>query len=202
MRKPSLVFVHVSAAAFGFAAAMLVPHAAHAQRAAAGDDSGAVTPSRRNAFVVNGGPMLGIVGNGLHGRVNPEFQLHRDRHFGGHAFNIGLAVTIWPGEFGPSFAAAPRWQYDHQLVPGTLFFVSPYIGMDLGMGVFNIFNGGDPRFRFLAVPNAGIDVKVIMGRFLVGFRPIGLSVPLSFGEEPLFKWDVIYDIGLTLGATY
>lgn len=163
----------------------------------------AVTATQRRAFVVYGGPLLGILGNGFDGRLNFEWQMHRDDHYAGHSFNIGGSLMYWPGEFGPSAAVAARWQYDHQLVTGALFFVSPYIGLDLGLGVFGIANGGEPRFRGLAIPNAGIDIKVITGRLLVMFRPIGITVPFSIGPDaPVIYGDVIYDIALGLGFLY
>lgn len=160
-------------------------------------------PTRSHAFVVNGGPMIGILGGGIYGRLNPEFQMHRENRYGGHMLGLGFAFVPWPNEGGPSFSFAPRYQYDHQLVPGTLFFVSPYVGLDVGLGVFNIFNGGDPRFRFVASPMAGIDVKMIFGRrIILGFRPIGVTVPLFFGGSPPVTADVIYDIALSFGFLY
>jgi hypothetical protein len=171
-------------------------------RVRAASTRGVVAPQRR-AFVVYGGPMLGILGNGFDGRVNIEWQMHRDDHYAGHAFDIGASFTYWPGEFGPSAALSARWQYDHQLVSGALFFVSPYVGLDAGLGIFGIANGGEPRLRALAIPNAGVDIKVIAGRVLLMFRPIGITVPLSIGPDaPALYADVIYDIALGIGFLY
>lgn len=183
------------------AALATIPAAAHAQSAAA-QPAQATAPARDRAFVVNAGPMIGVLGGGVFVRVNPEFQIHRDRRFERHMLGIGLAVTFWPNEAGPSFALAARYQYDHPLVAGTPFFVSPYAGLDVGMGVFDVFNdASQPRFIFVLMPNAGIDLKVVLNRLVLGFRPLGVTVPLFFGG-PRVTGDVIYDIALTLGFTY
>jgi hypothetical protein len=180
---------------FGFALALSLSAFApqgHAQT---------VESTRSRAFVVNGLLMIGVPA-GFYGSINPEFQLHRENRFGGHALNLGAAFTLWPNEFGPSAAATARYQYDQQLVPGTPFFVSPYVGVNAGLGIFNIINGGEPRFRFIATAVAGLDVKLIFAqRMLLGFRPIGIMVPVFFGG-PVVTALVIYDIAITLGFTY
>jgi hypothetical protein len=172
----------------------LAPAVAHSE--------GFEVPQRR-AFVVNAGPMIGVLGGGAFGRINPEIQLHRAPRYEGHAFNIGLAIVIWPNEGGPSFSVAPRYQFDHQLVPGTKFFVSPYAGLDLGLGVFDVFSdSSEVRFALIAAPLAGLDVKLLLSnRMVLGFRPIGVTVPVFIGG-PRVTADVIYDIALSLGMTY
>ncbi len=158
---------------------------------------------RSRAFVVNVGPMIGIMGGGLYVRINPELQFHRESRYGGHALGLGIAFVPWPNEGGPSFAFAPRYQFDHQLVPGTPFFVSPFVGLDVGLGVFNVFNGNEPRFRFVLAPSAGVDVKILLGqRMVLGFRPIGVTVPMFWGGPSIVTADVIYDIALTIGFTF
>jgi hypothetical protein len=162
-----------------------------------------VEVNRRNAFALNVGPMIGILGGGEYVRINPEFQLHQGRRFDGHMFGIGLAVVPWPNERGPSFAVSARWQYDHQLVSGTPFFVSPYAGADVGLGIFDLVDSDGPlRFRFVAAPMVGLDVKLVINeRWLLGFRPIGITVPLFIGG-PSVTVDVLYDISFTVGLTF
>lgn len=182
--------------------ATLVAREAAAQTAPARPSS--VTPAERSrAFVVNGGPLIGVLGGGVFARVNAEWQLHRGNRYEGHSFNIGPAVMWWPNEGGPTVSLAARYQFDHQLVPGTPFFVSPYVGLEAGMGFFDlIFEDSQPRFEFVTAPMAGLDVKVLLGpRLVLGFRPIGFTMPFFISPER-FAYDVIYDISFTLGSRY
>lgn len=163
-----------------------------------------VTPVERSrAFVVNGGPLLGIRGVGLFARINPEWQLHRGTRFEGHTFNIGPSIMWWPNEGGPSVSLSARYQFDHQLVPGTPFFVSPYVGLEAGMGFFNLLGeDSEPRFVFVGAPIAGLEVKLLIGqRLVLGFRPIGLTMPFFIAPER-FEYDLLYDISFTIGSRY
>lgn len=160
------------------------------------------------AFAFNGGPLVGILGGGIYGRLNPEFQVHLGRGFQGHALNVGLAAVYWPNEGGPSACLAARYQYDHQLVRGTPFFVSPYVGLDAGLGIFNVADGGTVRYRGVLMPSAGLELKVVLARrLLLGFRPLGFTFPVFLGGTSssgafLYEYDVLYEVGATLGATF
>jgi len=171
-------------------------------------DAQSVESTQANAFVVNFGPMIGFV-TAIYGRINPEFQMHRGRHYySGHALNLGPAVTWWPNEGGFAFSISGRWQYDQQLVPGTLFYVSPYLGLELGLGLFDMYTGSDVRPRLLASPIGGIDLKLIVSRrLLLSFRPVGVTVPImffdaDFGRPNFLRVDVWYDVAFSIGTTY
>jgi hypothetical protein len=150
--------------------------------------------SRPNAFSFNVGPWINLESGGATARINPEFQVHFGGRYEGPAFNIGL--DILPQFRGVLLAVAPRFQYDVQLLPGTAFFLSPYGGMDIGLTT------SSGASAFVMAPTVGLDLKVLLvNRLLLGFRPIGIMVPLFFGGGGVSS-SVGYDIGFAIGVAF
>jgi hypothetical protein len=150
--------------------------------------------TRPNAFSFNVGPAIDLETGGATARINPEFQVHFGGRYEGPAFNIGL--DILPQFRGVVLAVAPRFQYDVQLLPGTAFFLSPYGGMDIGL---RTSSGGS---AFVMAPVVGLDLKVIVvNRLLLGFRPIGIMVPLTFAGGGVGA-SIGYDIAFSIGVTF
>ncbi|MDP3273729.1 MAG: hypothetical protein Q8Q09_00945 [Deltaproteobacteria bacterium] len=146
------------------------------------------------AFSFNVGPRIGLSGSGVTARINPEFQLHFGSRYEGPMVGLGLAIQ--PGFGGVGLSFAPRFQWDIQIVPGTAFFLSPYGGMDVGVVLYG--NGAG----FLMDPNFGLDLKfVVVNRLLLGFRPIGIGVPILIANNGTFV-GVTYDIAFSIGATF
>jgi hypothetical protein len=163
--------------------------------------------SRHRALSVYGGGLIGIKGAGAYFRGSFEYLTHfnASRTFEGHAFGVGPSFVWWSGQGGPIVSAAPRYQYDLQIVSGLAFFLSPYVGVEAGVGFFT--NGPE----LVLTPNAGVDVKmVIRDRFVLAFRPMGISAPIFIGgrgngDGPrtigLRDVDVLWDVSLSLGLT-
>lgn len=159
---------------------------------------------RRRAFVINGGPMVGFLG-GAYARGSLELQMHSGPRFEGHMLGVGLGGAYWPNLGGASITASARWQYDFRLVEGTRFYLSPYAGMELGVAIVEnkMALGG---VRIAAFPVAGLELKFVLDRMVLGFRPLGIIAPVFIGEPQRnnipIQWDLLWDISFTLGVTF
>lgn len=173
------------------------------ERASAQSTQGAPREPRR-AFVVNGGPMIGFLG-GAYGRASLELQMHSGPRYEGHSLNVGLGGAYWPNLGGASITASARYQYDLRLVEGTQFFLSPYAGLELGVALVDnqMVLGG---VRVAAFPVAGLELKFVLDRLVLGFRPLGIMAPVFIGEPQRsgvpVQWDLLWDISVTFGVTF
>lgn len=161
-----------------------------------------VEPPR--AGVLNVGTSIGLI-VGAYPHAQLEYQHHFSPRFQGHMLGIGVGATYRPDLGGLSITAAGRYQYDYRLVPGANVFISPYAGLHLGVAI--VENKMDLNgWRVAATPTAGVELKFVLGRLLVAFRPIGINAPLIIGEEqssgPPIQWDILWDIALSIGVTF
>ncbi len=159
---------------------------------------------RRRAFVLNGGPMIGFLG-GAYARGSLEVQLHSGPRYEGHALNVSLGGAYWPNLGGASVTAGARYQYDLRLVEGTQFFLAPFVGMELGVAIVanKMALAG---VRVAVLPVAGLELKFVLDRLVLGFRPLGVLAPVFIGEPQRsgipVQWDLLWDVSFTLGVTF
>lgn len=156
------------------------------------------------AGVLNVGTSIGILG-GAYPHAQLEYQMHFNPRFQGHMLGVGVGATYRPDLGGMTFTASGRYQYDYRLVSGANVFISPYAGLELGFAI--VENKMDLNgWRFAATPNAGVELKFVLGRLLLAFRPFGIHAPLIIGERqgngPPIQWDLLWDISLSIGVTF
>lgn len=158
---------------------------------------------RNRALVGTANAMVGLLG-GAYARAMIEYQMHSQPRFAGHALGLGLGAAWWPNLGGASVTVAARYHYDLQLVPGTPFFVSPYAGMELGIAVV-ANKDALAGVRVAAFPMGGLELRYVMDRWVLGFRPVGFLIPVFVGEPQRsgvpIQWDILWDIAVTVGGT-
>ncbi len=148
--------------------------------------------------------MIGFLG-GAYARGSLELHLHSGPRYEGHSLNVGLGGAYWPNLGGASVTASARWQYDLRLVEGTQFFLSPYAGMELGVAIVanTMALAG---VRVAAFPVAGLELKFVLDRLVLGFRPLGIMAPVFIGEPQRggvpIQWDLLWDISFTMGVSF
>jgi|LNFM01.1.fsa_nt_gb hypothetical protein len=158
----------------------------------------------RRAGILNLGTSIGILGGAYpHGHL--EYQQHFGPRFQGHMLGVGAGATYRPDLGGVSITGLARYQYDYRLVNGANVFISPYVGLELGVAI--VENKMDlAGWRVAATPNAGVELKFVLDRLYLAFRPFGLHVPLIIGERQSsglpIQWDMLWDIALSIGFTF
>jgi hypothetical protein len=101
--------------------------------------------------------------------------------------------------------AGARYQYDLRLVEGTQFFLAPFVGMELGVAIVanKMALAG---VRVAVLPVAGLELKFVIDRLVLGFRPLGVLAPVFIGEPQRsgipVQWDLLWDVSFTLGVTF
>jgi hypothetical protein len=186
------------------AAALVAAAPAARAQATPGARVGPVALEPRRAGAIHLGAGIGFIGGTYpHGLI--EVQHHFGPRFQGHAVAGGLAGAWWPNRSGASVTGSFRYQYDLQLVSGARFYVAPYVGMELGLAIVDN-KMALAGVRIVTIPTAGLELKFILDRLLLGFRPFGIRAPLFFGEPqrsgPPLQWDILWDISLSIGFTF
>ncbi|MBL8679777.1 MAG: hypothetical protein JNK05_11455 [Myxococcales bacterium] len=136
----------------------------------------------------------GYLGGG--GRLEIEYQFHFNRRYEGPGIGLGIQLPFWAG-FGIGFQG--RFIYDIQPISNVAFFITPYGGLSLGF--WNYCEAGRCG-GFWVAPELGLELKVVLfDRLLLGFRPIGISIPFAFGGWRDSVWWG-YHAGFTIGVTF
>lgn len=156
--------------------------------------------TRGRAVVLNLGGGYGGWGGGA--RVDLEYQQHFRGRYEGPGFGVGLTFPLWAG-FG--IGVEGRFMYDWQPIPDVAFLVTPYIGLSAGFWSWTYYCGGGGGCAGAAAawigPEAGLDLKfVLFERFVLGFRPVGISVPFVAYNGFNAGWG--YHGALILGLTF
>ncbi len=149
---------------------------------------------RGTALVVSGFGGFGFDRGGA-GRVQLELQHHFGGIYQGPMLGIGLSAA---GGWGGYYALGARLQWDIKLFRNTAFFLSPYIGADVGLW----YNGcsGSACLGFGVMPYAGLEWRIIIAnRLLLGLRLPGIIVPVWLGYATPYWFGL--EGGVTIGIT-
>lgn len=154
--------------------------------------------SRGSAIALNAGSYINFYDYGDYRtfrglRLNPELQFHGR---GAYAYGgAAIGVDMYPGYYNMmAIGMSVRGFYDIPVISGAAFYLSPYIGATFGAVLGN--NAG-----FFVSPSAGLELKlVLVDRVLLGFRPIGIGMPIVFNQSTNVNFG--YDAAVTLGITF
>ncbi|MDP3275283.1 MAG: hypothetical protein Q8Q09_08830 [Deltaproteobacteria bacterium] len=128
------------------------------------------------------------------GQSDFELQMHFAPRYVGAGLAVGVSMPIG---FGYGFGLEGRFLYDIQLIPNAAFFITPYIGAIVGY--WNWDHGGVNGGYAWVGPQFGVDLNfVLFDRLLLGVRPLGVTVPVLFGNGVYWA----YHSALTIGVTF
>lgn len=149
--------------------------------------------SRGMAVAAHLGGGYGSYNGGGHGDI--EFQYHFGGRYVGPGIGVGISLPI---SYGFGIGLEGRFVYDIQPIAGKAFFVTPYVGAVIGFWNFNDGRGNSAGYLWLG-PQLGLDLNfVLFDRLLLGIRPLGITIPILFGQG--IGWG--YHSALTIGVTF